>query len=37
MALTAVEGSYRGYVMFAWVYGELQSFFFSVSKSKILN
>lgn len=22
MALTAVEGSYRGYVMFAWVYGK---------------
>lgn len=22
MALTAVEGSYRGYVMFAWIYGK---------------
>lgn len=22
MALTAVEGSYRGYVLFAWVYGK---------------
>lgn len=22
MALTAVEGSYRGYVMFTWIYGK---------------
>lgn len=34
MALTAVEGSYRGYVMFAWVYGKLQPFCDKDTKEK---